>query len=149
MHATWLFSLLLHLLDLCILSFSSGESLGECGICLDQIDVNPSFPLPCKHVFHRDCLKTWVAGFSNSSPMCRSQILPSLHHHQSNPQPQVDHGEPMFPFAYGLTTTEDSLESVASPASTPHFDGHEGQRLSLVQRYRLQQSHDRTQQNQD
>lgn len=35
--------------------------LDNCAICLDEIDPQSLFTLPCKHVFHKNCIKIWGA----------------------------------------------------------------------------------------
>jgi len=42
-----------------------------CGICLGDLDVQQeSMELPCKHIFHRDCVTQWLTKHSALCPFC-------------------------------------------------------------------------------
>lgn len=45
-----------------------------CSICkteenFEDNDIIPS--LPCNHLFHHNCLKTWLVNYNNNCPLCR------------------------------------------------------------------------------
>lgn len=57
-----------------------------CPICLD--DAQTEFcQMPCAHIFHRDCMLTWVRSHSNSipCPMCRAVLTQSGYSFSSLP----------------------------------------------------------------
>jgi hypothetical protein len=43
----------------------------ECSICLDKITNNNKKVLTCSHIFHRDCVNTWLQESANC-PLCRT-----------------------------------------------------------------------------
>ena len=46
----------------------------ECSICLEKfLDVGHYIELPCKHFFHKECLKNWVAE-KKQCPLCRRNL---------------------------------------------------------------------------
>lgn len=46
----------------------------ECSICLEKfLDVGHYIELPCKHFFHKECLKNWVAK-KKQCPLCRRNL---------------------------------------------------------------------------
>lgn len=46
----------------------------ECVICMSEGDTEDSWTtLPCQHVFHRQCVVTWLE-MNNSCPCCRQTI---------------------------------------------------------------------------
>lgn len=50
-----------------------------CSICMDDIPEDDVFKTPCKHVFHKDCLKTWFVtqsteGKEQTCPLCRREL---------------------------------------------------------------------------
>ncbi|KAH7287668.1 hypothetical protein KP509_32G068600 [Ceratopteris richardii] len=56
----------------------SPDKCVDCSICLESIhnQDNPSSTatqLPCRHLFHRDCIAVWLS-VSNTCPMCRRQL---------------------------------------------------------------------------
>ncbi len=51
----------------------------ECVICMEQFRIAESFTrLPCdpRHVFHTDCISTWLSR-SDRCPMCKAEITKS------------------------------------------------------------------------
>ena len=46
----------------------------KCTICLENyVDGDDSIALPCIHIFHADCIKTWVKDH-NTCPICKKDI---------------------------------------------------------------------------
>jgi hypothetical protein len=46
----------------------------SCSICLDEfVPESKLYTIPCKHLFHTDCLKDWVAE-NYKCPVCRCEI---------------------------------------------------------------------------
>mmetsp|Transcript_26591 Transcript_26591/g.84359 ORF Transcript_26591/g.84359 Transcript_26591/m.84359 type:complete len:310 (-) Transcript_26591:217-1146(-) len=53
---------------------SSAEPL-ECCICQDEFDDStPIKRTPCGHMFHEDCLGTWLGKYARICPLCRSDL---------------------------------------------------------------------------
>lgn len=44
----------------------------ECVVCAESLNTSPGACIPCGHVFHLDCLGTWLTDHKNC-PMCREQ----------------------------------------------------------------------------
>ncbi|XP_020079709.1 E3 ubiquitin-protein ligase RING1-like [Ananas comosus] len=50
----------------------SGEA--QCAVCMDAFEIgSEAKQLPCKHIFHRDCILPWLELHS-SCPVCRYQL---------------------------------------------------------------------------
>jgi hypothetical protein len=49
-----------------------------CPICLDDFESNESQvrELPCRHIFHPDCIDTFLLRNSSLCPMCKQSVLP-------------------------------------------------------------------------
>ena len=46
----------------------------KCTICLeDYVNGDNSIALPCIHIFHANCIKTWLKE-NNSCPICKNEI---------------------------------------------------------------------------
>ena len=46
----------------------------KCTICLeDYVNGDNSIALPCIHIFHADCIKTWLKN-QNTCPICKFEI---------------------------------------------------------------------------
>ena len=48
--------------------------MNTCGICLEYIEYNNSWPIHCGHSFHFECLKRWQRE-SQTCPYCRTKPL--------------------------------------------------------------------------
>lgn len=47
----------------------------NCSICLEDIPVNTQvMKIPCNHVFHTECLSTWLKDQSYMCPLCRQPV---------------------------------------------------------------------------
>jgi hypothetical protein len=49
-----------------------------CMICLDQLYKQMAIYVPCKHVFHYNCLKQLMAGQVYTCPLCRTNFTTAL-----------------------------------------------------------------------
>ncbi|KAF2017768.1 hypothetical protein BU24DRAFT_460773 [Aaosphaeria arxii CBS 175.79] len=58
---------------------STALSQPTCAICLDDFVANESRvrELPCRHIFHPDCIDTFLLSNSSLCPMCKTSVLPS------------------------------------------------------------------------
>jgi len=53
-------------------NMSKSKFLGKCNICLEEIDtIKLHRELPCKHVFHPECVDKWLLSNNATCPMCR------------------------------------------------------------------------------
>jgi hypothetical protein len=51
-----------------------GESK-ECLICIENFnDDDDVIKIPCNHIFHKNCIKSWVCEESNKCPICRVEV---------------------------------------------------------------------------
>ena len=47
----------------------------DCSICIDKLKIgNEVIKLPCNHLFHLNCIKSYFLNYNNKCPMCRSNI---------------------------------------------------------------------------
>ncbi|CAD5177750.1 unnamed protein product [Musa acuminata subsp. malaccensis] len=52
-----------------------GDRRPECAVCLCSLaDGDRVRRLPCRHVFHGECLDGWLRQLNLSCPLCRSQL---------------------------------------------------------------------------
>jgi len=50
-------------------------SIGECAICLDEIDEGEFLTTECKHTFHPNCFMDLCSiGINTTCPLCRTDI---------------------------------------------------------------------------
>ncbi|CAD8060759.1 unnamed protein product [Paramecium primaurelia] len=55
-----------------------GKSNRECSICCNHFQKDETIiQLPCKHIFHKQCLFSWL-DHSTKCPNCRSDVLHAL-----------------------------------------------------------------------
>lgn len=57
---------------------STAWSQGTCPICLDDFEPNETQvrELPCRHIFHPDCIDQFLLRNSSLCPMCKQSVLP-------------------------------------------------------------------------
>ncbi|KAM6563740.1 hypothetical protein CsatB_023738 [Cannabis sativa] len=49
----------------------------ECRVCLSEFEDGEKIrKLKCDHVFHKECLDTWLQQFCATCPLCRTKVLP-------------------------------------------------------------------------
>ena len=47
----------------------------ECLICIENFnDDDDVIKIPCNHIFHKNCIKSWVCEESNKCPICRVEV---------------------------------------------------------------------------
>ncbi|XP_062098497.1 probable E3 ubiquitin-protein ligase XERICO [Humulus lupulus] len=53
------------------------EMVAECRVCLSEFEDGEKIrKLQCDHVFHKDCLDTWLQQYCATCPLCREKVLP-------------------------------------------------------------------------
>lgn len=57
---------------------STAWSQATCPICLDDFEANETKvrELPCRHIFHPDCIDQFLLQNSSLCPMCKQSVLP-------------------------------------------------------------------------
>jgi hypothetical protein len=58
---------------------SASWSQPTCPICMDDFEVNETQvrELPCHHIFHPECIDTFLLSHSSLCPMCKQSVLPT------------------------------------------------------------------------
>jgi len=66
--------------------FQEGEDT-ECCICQDSFDATHRIKrTPCRHLFHEECLGTWLEKYARICPLCRVDLEDAMEH-RDNAQP--------------------------------------------------------------
>lgn len=66
----------------------------NCAVCQESMPLgSKAKAMPCKHIFHDECLESWVQKH-NSCPTCRFDELPSEKQHFDDVQRQVQQAAP-------------------------------------------------------
>jgi hypothetical protein len=48
----------------------------DCSICIDNLRKgNEVIKLKCNHIFHKECIKSYLMNYDNKCPLCRKNIL--------------------------------------------------------------------------
>lgn len=51
------------------------EEDAKCCVCLSKFHKNDTMKkLPCRHIFHRDCVDQWLAVCQKTCPLCRVSV---------------------------------------------------------------------------
>ena len=73
--------------------------LDECSVCLCDIKQSQEIILPCRHIFHKRCVKRWFNRGQRSCPLCR-RIIPLHNDHATlhvDPRANIRTVTPMGP----------------------------------------------------
>lgn len=91
--------------------FTKDDATGECAICkCDWTENDEGVELPCRHVFHADCVGQWFKS-SNQCPMCRFEVETDDPEYEKVRKDKIAEQE-----ANNILRT--STSNVASPAPT-------------------------------
>lgn len=64
--------------------------MDTCVICLELMNVKPSYKLPCLHEFHTECQIEWFRGGNANCPTCRSnENTIGIRHHKNQTAFQI------------------------------------------------------------
>jgi hypothetical protein len=59
----------------------TGCAQDECRVCLSKFRVGETTRrLPCRHVFHRDCVDRWLLSCKRTCPLCRVYVADENKH---------------------------------------------------------------------
>ncbi|KAF3528601.1 hypothetical protein DY000_02042297 [Brassica cretica] len=71
------------------------SEMNQCAVCMDEFeDGRDVKQMPCKHVFHQDCLMPWLE-LHNSCPVCRYELPTDDPDYESRGQRQGQGGQMM------------------------------------------------------
>ncbi|KAF0911635.1 hypothetical protein E2562_011643 [Oryza meyeriana var. granulata] len=84
----------------------------QCSVCMDDFHLGAAAKqLPCKHVFHKDCILPWL-DLHSSCPVCRFELPtddPDYGHRRGSDQPT----------AAAVAASASASASAAPPSGTP------------------------------
>jgi len=89
------------------------EDDDSCSICLDEYeDGCKRITLPCngRHVFHAECIRTWLSESSRQCPLCKSNILEILLDQSKNDE-KVDDDLEMGDVSISFSSSSSSAPS--------------------------------------
>ncbi len=47
----------------------------KCTICLEKMEINDEYyNINCKHIYHKECLRTYLLNYNHICPICRNEI---------------------------------------------------------------------------
>ena len=132
-----------------IFSYSSvkgikiGQTALECAVCLNEFQDHETLRLlpKCSHVFHSDCIDTWLASHV-TCPVCRADLVPrpgELSHVTESLHPPVDPDVDYASTEFLLANESKFSVSATTEMPRSHSTGHSVvvQPLANVERYTL------------
>ncbi|PWA56172.1 zinc finger, RING/FYVE/PHD-type [Artemisia annua] len=76
-----------------------GQTVLECAVCLNEFQDHETLRLlpKCNHVFHRECIDTWLVSHV-TCPVCRADLVlgPGETNHATEPHGSADHPDRDF-----------------------------------------------------
>ncbi|KAK4785408.1 hypothetical protein SAY86_002097 [Trapa natans] len=57
-----------------VMAFPAGTG-ARCSVCMEGFRVDSGRRIPCGHVYHADCITTWLS-LGDSCPLCRLKVSP-------------------------------------------------------------------------
>uniref|UniRef100_A0A1I8BPV1 RING-type E3 ubiquitin transferase n=1 Tax=Meloidogyne hapla TaxID=6305 RepID=A0A1I8BPV1_MELHA len=112
--------------------------LSDCCICLNRIENNNFGILPCNHVFHYECISSWIGGVNTICPLCKLEqrnlisrnllALPVCNQHNYDDIPPMDK---ISSFLNGRSFEEHGIGGHNEKGESSHVGhedgvGHEG-----------------------
>ena len=68
-----------------VVEFEEGKEEVECAVCTEVIKEGAKvYKLPCKHVFHKECIDKWLEEHKNC-PNCRADLTKGLQDKSGKP----------------------------------------------------------------
>ncbi len=53
----------------------------KCAICIEEMNEDEEyFDIKCKHIFHKECLETYLKNYNHICPVCRNDVGESFAH---------------------------------------------------------------------
>ncbi|WOK98394.1 hypothetical protein Cni_G07105 [Canna indica] len=102
----------------------------QCSVCMDTFEMgNESKQMPCKHIFHKDCILPWLE-LHNSCPVCRYE-LPT-----DDPDYEQRRRSPAVPPLRTVTGTRDP-SNVGGSAAGASADGGSPSARMAERRFRI------------
>jgi hypothetical protein len=95
----------LEVLNVVVYERNSVDSLHACAICLEDLKQGDKVRnLPCKHLFHTECVDGWFLKVHRSCPTCRQDVVPKKAIQkskditiESSPQATTQNNQPDIP----------------------------------------------------
>ncbi|KAI6894998.1 hypothetical protein KC318_g2706 [Hortaea werneckii] len=99
---------------------SEPDNLSICPIDLEPIDTEEAEALPCGHVFHTECIATWLDQ-SNTCPIDRSTIPwgNDMAHEEHNQQQEPPYELPAEPLQVTTPEAPSPFDTAEDPRSFP------------------------------
>ena len=62
--------------------YTLSESKEEkCSVCMSELNIDENVcELPCQHIFHNNCIQTWLQQYNYKCPICRKEVGKPKHH---------------------------------------------------------------------
>jgi hypothetical protein len=96
----------------------------DCPICFEPLGNEPTIETPCKHKFHRRCLRTWcTTNFESRCPICRGNITETCN--ELNPEPTLRRQRPQPISFEEFTRLRGSRRPIREPIIAPTFTTYE------------------------
>ncbi|KAL2332798.1 hypothetical protein Fmac_014011 [Flemingia macrophylla] len=92
-----------------------------CRVCLCEFEEGEKLrELKCRHMFHKDCLDTWLQQCFGTCPLCRKQLVPEdlvFRHRQHRNQAENHHH---LPYLFSPFLAPNTLHITYPNSSSTH-----------------------------